>query len=313
MAGRVTSRAFRFGLSAKEPRPKAEWMAFAQRLERLGYDTLVMPDHFGARLAIAPALVLAAQATSRLRVGSLVYNNDFRHPALLAQEVATIDLLTEGRFDFGIGAGWLKTEYDATGLPFDAGRVRVERLAEAVHVIKRLLRGEAVTFSGQHYTFAGLTAGFPTVQQPHPPIVIGGGGRQLLMLAAQEADVISIMPRSRSDGSGLDTTDGTEEAFARKTDWIREAAGDRFHSLELNTLVQAVVITDDRGAAAARLTSQFEQPAEALLDSPLFLIGSVDQIIALLEQRRARLGISSITVFEKDVDNLAPVIERIGR
>ncbi len=121
------------------------------------------------------------------------------------------------------------------------------------------------------------------------------------------------MPRSRADGTGLDTTDGTEEAFARKTDWIREAAGDRFNSLELSTLVQAVVITDDRGAAAARLTSQFKQPVEALIDSPLFLIGSVGQIIASLEHRRAHLGISSITVFEKDVDNLAPVIGRIAR
>jgi probable F420-dependent oxidoreductase len=288
-------------------------MAFAQRLERLGYDTLVMPDHFGARLAIAPALVLAAQATSRLRLGSLVYDNDFRHPALLAQEVATIDLLTDGRFDFGIGAGWLKAEYDAAGLPFDAGRIRVERLAEALHIIKRLLLEEAVTFNGQHYRVQRLSAGFRTVQQPHPPIIIGGGGRQLLTLAAREADSISVMPRSRADGSGIDPTDASEEAFAHKTDWIRKAAGDRFKSLELSTLVQAVVITDDRGAAAAKLSSEFEQPAEALLDSPLFLIGSVDQIIASLEHRRARLGISSITVFEKDVDNLAPVIERIAR
>lgn len=300
-------------MSAKQPRPRAAWIAFAQRLENLGYDRLVMPDHFGLRLTIAPALVLAAQATSRLRVGSLVYDNDFRHPAVLAQEVATIDLLTEGRFDFGIGAGWLKAEYDAAGLPFDAGRTRVERLAEALHMIKRLLREEAVTFSGQHYQLRGLTAGFRTVQQPHPPILIGGGGRQLLTLAAREADAISVMPRSRPDGSGIDPTDGSEAAFARKIEWIKEGASDRFDSLELSTLVQAVVITDDRGAAAARMASEWSQPAEAILDSPLFLIGSVDQIIATLEQRRARLGISSITVFEKDVDHLAPVIERIAR
>jgi probable F420-dependent oxidoreductase len=288
-------------------------MAFAQRLERLGYDTLVMPDHFGARLAIAPALVLAAHATSRLRVGSLVYDNDFRHPALLAQEVATIDLLTDGRFDFGIGAGWLKAEYDAAGLPFDSGRTRVERLAEALKIIKQLLREEPMTVAGQHYRLEGLAAGFRPVQQPHPPIVIGGGGRQLLTLAAQEADAISVMPRSRADGSGIDPTDASEEAFARKIDWVKQAAGDRFPSLELSTLVQAVVITDDRGAAAAKLGSEFKQPAEAILDSPLFLIGSVEQMIATLEQRRTRLGISSITVFEKDVDNLAPVIERIAR
>jgi probable F420-dependent oxidoreductase len=272
-----------------------------------------MPDHFGPRLATAPALVLAAEATSRVRVGSLVYDNDFRHPAMLAQEVATIDLLTEGRFDFGIGAGWLKTEYDAAGLPFDPGRKRVERLGEALTIVKRLLREEAVTFSGHHYQLKGLTAGFRTIQQPHPPLLIGGGGRQLLALAAREAEAISVMPRSRPDGSGIDPTDGSEAAFARKIEWIKEAAGARFASLELSTLVQAVTITDDRDAAAARMAVDWNQSSEAMLDSPLFLIGSVDQIIATLEHRRTHLGISSITVFEKDVDNLAPVIERIAR
>jgi probable F420-dependent oxidoreductase len=300
-------------LSAKEPRLRAEWIAFARRLENLGYDRLLMPDHFGPRLAIAPALVLAAQATSRLRVGSLVYDNDFRHPAVLAQEVATIDLLTEGRFDFGIGAGWLKAEYDAAGLPFDPGRKRVERLGEAVNIVKRLLREEAVTFSGQHYQLKGLSAGFRTIQQPHPPLLIGGGGRQLLALAAREADAISVMPRSSADGSGIDPTDGSEAAFGRKIEWIKEAAGARFASLELSTLVQAVTITDDRGAAAARMAVEWQQSSEAMLDSPLFLIGSVDQIIATLERRRARLGITTITVFEKDIDRLAPVIERIAR
>ena len=272
-----------------------------------------MPDHFGPRLAIAPALVLAAQATSRLRVGSLVYDNDFRHPAMLAQEVATIDLLSEGRFDFGIGAGWLKAEYDAAGLPFDPGRKRVERLGEALTIIKRLLREEAVTFSGPHYQLEGLTAGFRTIQQPHPPLLIGGGGRQLLALAAREADAISVMPRSRADGSGIDPTDGSEAAFARKIEWIKEAAGARFASLELSTLVQAVTITDNRDAAAARMAVDWNQSSDAILDSPLFLIGSVDQIIATLERRRARFGITTITVFEKDVDHLAPVIERIAR
>jgi len=288
-------------------------MAFARRVEDLGFGTLVISDHFGARPAIAPALVLAAEATSRLRVGSLVYDNDFRHPALLAQEVATIDLLTEGRFDFGIGAGWLKSEYDAAGLSFDAGGTRVSRLAEAVQLIKALLTGEPVTFSGRHYRVNALTAGFKTVQQPHPRLTIGGGGRRLLTLASQEADVISLMPRSRPDGSGLASGDATEDAFAAKLTWIKQAAGDRFAVKELNTLVQAVVITDDRDGAARTLSAAWKQPADQLLVSPLVLIGSVDDIATTLQRRREELGISSITVFERDLDSFARVIERITR
>jgi len=293
-------------------------MAFARRVEDTGYGTLKVSDHFGARPAIAPALVLAAEATSRLRVGSFVYDNDFRHPALLAQEVATIDLLTDGRFDFGIGAGWLKSEYDAAGLRFDAGGTRVDRLAEAVPLIKQLLTGEPLTFSGRHYQVKKLTAGFKTVQQPHPRLTIGGGGRRLLTLAAREADEVSIMPRSRADGSGLDLTDATEAAFATKLSWIKSAAADRFPGLELNTLVQAVIISDDRDSAARTLAAQWKQPgedlaADQLLVSPLVLIGSVDEIATTVQRRRDQLGISSITVFERDLDSFAKVIDRIAR
>jgi probable F420-dependent oxidoreductase len=191
-------------------------MAFARHVEGLGYDTLVMPDHFGARFALAPALVLAAEATSRLRVGSLVYDNDFRHPALLAQEVASIDLLTDGRFEFGLGAGWLKSEYDAAGLPFDEGGTRVERMAEALQVFKALFSATSVTHQGRFYKLTGLTGSAKPKQGPHPPVLIGGGGRRLLTLAAHEADIISIMPRSRRDGSGLEDADASPEAFTRK-------------------------------------------------------------------------------------------------
>ena len=288
-------------------------MAFARQVESMGFDSLRISDHFGARPAIAPALVLAAEATSKLRVASFVYDNDFRHPALLAQEVATIDLLTEGRFEFGIGAGWLKSEYDAAGLRFDPGGTRVERLTEAVQLIKRLLTGDPVTFTGRHYQVKALTAGFKTVQQPHPRLTIGGGGRRLLALAAKEADVVSLMPRSRADGSGLNTADATEQAFGVKVAWIKEAAGDRFSTLELNTLVQAVTVTSDRDAAARTLSANWKQPADQLLVSPLVLIGSVEEVASTLERRREQLGISSITVFEKDLDGFAQVIERIAR
>jgi probable F420-dependent oxidoreductase len=271
-----------------------------------------MPDHFGARLALAPALVLAAEATSKLRVGSLVYDNDFRHPALLAQEVASIDLLTDGRFEFGLGAGWLKSEYDAAGLPFDEGGTRVERTAEALQVIKALLSATPVTYGGRFYKLTGLTGCAKPMQQPHPPVLIGGGGRRLLTLAAKEADIISIMPRSRRDGSGLEDADASPEVFTQKLAWIREAAGDRFSAIELNTLVQAVVITDNPRTAAAPLAKEYGMEVDQVFETPLVLIGSVDQIAEALQQRRERFGLSYITVFEKDLENLGKVIKRLG-
>jgi probable F420-dependent oxidoreductase len=287
-------------------------MAFARQVEDLGYHTLVMPDHFGARFTLAPALVLAAEATSRLRVGSLVYDNDFRHPALLAQEIASIDLLTDGRFEFGLGAGWLKSEYDAAGLPFDDGGTRVARMAEALQIVKAFLAGTPLTYEGRFYRLSGLTGAAKPVQQPHPPILIGGGGRRLLTLAAKEADVISVMPRSRQDGSGLEDADASPEVFTQKLAWIRDAAGDRFSAIELNTLVQAVVITDDPRSAAAPLATEYGIEVDQVLETPLVLIGSADQIARTLEQRRERFGISYLTVFEKDLGNMAKVIKRLG-
>jgi len=288
-------------------------MALARHVEDSGYHTLLMPDHFGARLALAPALVLAAEATTRLRVGSLVYDNDFRHPALLAQEVASIDLLTDGRFEFGLGAGWLKSEYDAAGLPFDEGGTRVARMAEALQVVKALFSAAPLTHEGRFYNLAALTGSARPKQEPHPPVLIGGGGRRLLTLAANEADIVSIMPRSRRDGSGLEDADASPEAFTRKVAWIRDAAGPRFSTIELNTLVQAVIVTDRPREAAAPLAKEYAMELDQVFETPLVLIGSVNQIAETLEQRRERFGLSYITVFEKDLENLAKVIDRLGR
>jgi probable F420-dependent oxidoreductase len=304
---------FRFGVSATRPRSKAEWIAFVKRVEALGYDSLVMPDHFGSRFSLAPALVLAAEATTRLRVGSLVYDNDFRHPAVLAQEVATIDRLTEGRFDFGIGAGWLKREYDAAGIAFDSGRLRVERLEEALAIIKQWLSGEPVSSIGRYYRINELIGAAPTVQRPHPPILLGGGGRRLLSLAAQEADIISVMPRSRPDGSGLEDDDATETAFQAKIGWIRERAGVRFEQIVLHTLVQVVTLTDNVPRELQRLSEEWHTPPTALLESPLILIGSVDELAEAVRRRREALGISYLTVFEKDVESFSEVITQVRK
>lgn len=305
-------RPFRFGVTAPTPSAGTDWPERARRVEHLGYSMLVVPDHFRDHLAPVPALVAAALATTRLRVGSLVFSNDFRHPAVLAKEAATIDVLSGGRFELGLGAGWLRAEYDQAGIPFAPPGTRVGRLAEAVTIIKGLLAGERVTFAGRHYTIADL-AGRPTpVQRPHPPIAIGGGGRRTLTLAAREASIVGLVPRARRDGSGLDLTDLSDAATREKLEWIRAAAGDRFDSLELNALVQAVAVAERRTAAADDLAARFKVARGVVLETVYVLLGTIEEICDTLRERRERYGISYVTVFERDMEAFAPVVERLA-
>jgi len=305
-------RPFRFGVTAPSPDAGTDWIERARRVERLGYSILVVPDHFRDHLAPVPALTAAALATTRLRVGSLVFSNDFRHPAVLARDAATIDVLSGGRFELGLGAGWLRAEYDQTGIPFDAPGTRVERLEEAVTIIKGLLGGERVTFVGRHYTVTDLEGRPAPVQRPHPPLAIGGGGRRTLTLAAREASIVGLVPRARRDGAGLDLADLSDAATREKLAWVRAAAGDRFDSLELNALIQAVVVSEQREAAADQLAARFKVTREIVLESPYVALGTVEEICATLRQRRERYGISYFTVFERDVEAFAPVVERLA-
>lgn len=185
---------FRFGAAVSEAESAEKWDELARRVEDWGYSTLLLADHIINPWAPLPALVAAAAATTTLRVGTMVIDNDFRHPAMLAKELATIDFLTEGRLEVGVGAGWLKQEYEAAGIPFDPAAVRIARLAEAVTVIKALWRGEPVDFSGDHYSITDLTMTPSPVQTPHPPLMIGGGGHHVLRLAAREG--IDHQPRT---------------------------------------------------------------------------------------------------------------------
>ena len=308
----TTPRApFRFGAQGWGATDGADWLAKARRAEALGYATFVVPDHFVRRLGPMAALAAAAAATTTLRVGTFVASNDFRHPVVLAQEAATIDLLSGGRFELGIGAGWLRSEYEAAGIPFDPPEVRVARLAESVRLLKRLFAEEAVTSTGDHYRTTDLAIVPKPVQRPHPPILIGGGGRRVLELAAREADIVGLAPRSRADGT-LDPTDITLEATARKVRWVRDAAGIRFDGLELNVFVYAVEITDDRTTAATRLAPDFDLPPAALIASPHTLIGSVDEIVAAMQARREQFGLSYVIVPENLMDTLAPLIPRLA-
>lgn len=307
---------FRFGVSVWHVASHAELADKAKKVEALGYDTLSFPDHLTDRIAPMPALVSAAAATKQLRVGTNVLNNDLRHPVLVAREAAAVDLLTDGRLQLGLGAGSIKSEYDEAGLPFEAGRIRVERLAEAVGLIKSLLKGEEVTFSGRHYRVAGHTIAPLPVQKPHPPILIGGNGPHLLALAAREADIVGFSGITfRSGGaSPPDLSAWRASGVDERVRMVREAAGeDRYRRLELNALVQRVVVTDDRRAAAEELTSRWSRlSADEILQSPYVLIGTVEQMIEDLQARRQRWGISYYVIHEPYLDDFAPVVARLA-
>jgi probable F420-dependent oxidoreductase len=269
-------RPFRFGTGSFQARSRDEYLALTRNVEDLGYSILLTADHFEEHLAPLTALTAAAEATSALRIGSYVFANDFRHPAVLAREAASLDLLSGGRFELGIGAGYLGSDYAMTGIPLDPPGVRVRRLAESVRIIKGLFGDEPVTFKGTYYSVTGL-AGYPKPhQRPHPPLLIAGGGKRVLSLAAREADIIGLLMQSRS--GGLDFSSGSSAATAERIEWVRQAAGDRFDDLEFNTLVFGVVITDHRQRAAEEIAQPLGLTSEQLLDTVHFLVGTIDQI-----------------------------------
>ena len=307
-------RPFRFGVNVRDAGSRAEWMDKARKVEDLGYAALTVPDHLATMLAPIPAVVSAAEATKRLRVGTNVLNNDLRHPVLVAREAATVDLLTDGRFDLGLGAGHMESEYDQAGLRFDPGGTRVERLAEAVTIIKGLLGGEQVTFAGRYYRVAGHTIHPLPLQRPRPPILIGGNGRRILTLAAKEADMVGLTGITfRAGGTEPDLSAWKTAAVDERVRLVREAAGERYDRLELSALVQRVVVTDNPRQAAEELASRWTQlSVEEILQSPYALIGTTDHLVEELRRRRERWGISYYVIFEPYMDAFAPVVARLA-
>jgi probable F420-dependent oxidoreductase len=309
-------RPFRFGVNVRGARSRAEWVEKARKIEELGYSALTVPDHLTDLFAPMPAALSAAEATKHLRVGTNVLNNDLRHPVLVAREAATVDLLTDGRLQLGLGAGSLRSEYDQAGLGFDPGGTRVERLAEAVTIIKSLLKGEQVTFAGRHYRVTGHTIARLPVQRPHPPILIGGNGPRLLALAAREADIVGFsgITFRRGGAAPPDLSGWRVSSIDERVQLVRGVAGvERYARLELNALVQRVVVTDNRGKAAEELTSRWSQlTPDEILQSPYVLIGTVDQMVEDLQLCRERWGISYYVIFEPYLDAFAPVVARLA-
>jgi probable F420-dependent oxidoreductase len=305
-------RPFRFGVEEHRASSAHDWRERARLFESLGYSTLFLPDHFGEQLSPIAALMSAADATTTLRIGSLVFDNDYRHPVALAKEAATLDLLSDGRLEFGLGAGWMTSDYEQTGIPLDPPGTRIERMAEGLEIIKRLFAGGAVSFEGKHYKVQGVD-GFPApVQKPHPPIIVGGGGRRMLRLAAQQADIVSVnykLTEGRVNSTLVRT--GLAEATDEKLAWIKEAAGDRFSTIELCATIFVANITDDRDGAAAAFAAGIGAEAREVLEMPHFLIGTIDQMVEDLLARRERFGISYVVFPDAAAESLAPVVERL--
>lgn len=305
-------RPFRFGVQGHRASSAAAWREGARLVESLGYSTLYMPDHFGDQLGPVAALMSAADATTKLRVGSLVFDNDYRHPVVLAKEAATLDLLSDGRLDFGLGAGWMASDYEQSGIRFDPPGVRIDRMAEALQIIKQFFAGGTVSFTGKHYRVEGLEAAPLPAQRPHPPIVLGGGGRRMLQLAAREADVISVnynLSEGRVNRKLVHT--GLAGATDEKLGWVRDAAKGRLADIELSATIFVATVTDDRESVAESMAGALETEPSEILTMPHFLIGTVDQIVEDLRARRDRYGISFIVVPGEAAESLAPVVERL--
>jgi len=281
----VPHRRFRFGVSGRGD-TLARWRDFARKAEDLGYSTLLLPDHFGPQLAPLIALGVAAQATRTLRFGTLVLDNDFRHPAVLAKEAATLDLLSDGRFELGVGTGSRPEDNEQSGIPLDPPGVRYERIVETIRIVKSFFAEDIVTYDGKHYQVSGLR-GYPKpVQEPHPPLLMGASGPRMLRLAAKEADIIGVM--------------GPDESAGERMALVRDAAGDRYAQLEFNALYLRVQVDGNPTTGVPEFSSMSG------------LVGSKSEIVEYLQRRRDTLEVSYIVVIGTAIDAFAPVVAELA-
>jgi probable F420-dependent oxidoreductase len=309
----MKQRPFRFGVQEHRIGTAAEWRDRARAYESMGYEAIYLPDHFDKQPGPIAALAAAAAATTKIRVGSLVLDNDYRHPVVLAKEAATLDVLSDGRLDLGVGAGWLARDYEKAGIPYDPPGTRIDRLAEAVQILKGLFAGGKFSFSGKHYTIRELEGFPPPVQKPHPPFLLGGGGKKMLTLAGREADIVHMnfnLAEGTTNAKLIST--GLAAATDEKVSWIKAAAGSRFEHIELGLTIFRASVTDDRDAVAAAFGPMFGLQPHDVLEIPHFLVGTVEQIVEDLRARRERFGVSHIVLPDDAADDLGPVVERLA-
>lgn len=310
-------RDFRFSCNVFAVRSRDEFVGYCQDAERHGYDTVFTADHLGSP-APFPPLVLAAEATERLRVGVFVLNIPFWNAHLLAREVATVDVLTGGRLDLGVGAGHMKWEFDQAGIPWAPHRERVAAVESALGEMELLFTGTGYPERREGDEFYHRPVLAPVQRRglngSGPPVIIGGTGDRILSLAVRRADTVALAGLVQAPGQPPGTFQMQTAAQAdERVRFVREQAGDRAGELELNVLVQSVVVTRDRRAAAGRLVADFglNLSADEVLETPFLLIGTVAEIAAQLRERRERFGFSSITVHEPYMAALAPVIGQL--
>lgn len=298
----------RVGVSLHRTGSARELADLGRRLEDEGYDQLQLADHLGF---VAPfqALAVAATVTTRLGLGTLVCNNDFWNPVLLARESATLAMLSEGRFELGVGAGHARAEYEAAGIAYDRPSIRIDRLTESVAILRRLLAGEQVTHEGVHHRVVDAET---EIEHPPVPLLVGGNGDRVLALAAEHADAVGFT--GFTSGTGQRHSDLSHfrwDGLAERIAHVRAAAADRADGPELQVLVQHVA-TGDRAQLAEQASGPFHQPAELLLDSPFVLLGSVDDHVEHCA-RLQELGVTRLTAFDgRGAELLAPVIARLG-
>jgi probable F420-dependent oxidoreductase len=309
-------RPFRFGAQHTSGAGAEDWAARARRVEQDGYSTLSMPDHLDDQLAPLTALGAAAAATSGLRIGTLVLGNDYRHPVVVAKDLATLDVLSGGRVEAGLGAGWSREDYRWSGIAYDDPATRVARLAEAIDVVQGCWTGKPFDHDGEHYQVRAYRGAPEPCQRPHPPLLVGGGSRRVLELAARRAEIVGLNfdMRGGAIGPGIGAS-GTVGASERKLAWVRGAAGDRFDDLELQVTVFMAAVTSDRDSFAQLAGGVLGLPVDEVLDCPHVLAGTVDEIVDTLRERRDRYGLSYVTIsaayLPTAVDDLAPVVSRL--
>jgi probable F420-dependent oxidoreductase len=307
----AATRPFKFGAKATKAGSAKEWADLAKQAEDLGFVSFQMDDHFGNQLAPVPAIMAAASATSSIKVGPLVAGVDFRNPVVFAKEAATIDLLSDGRFMMALGAGWLKDDYAIAGIDQDDANTRIERLGEAIDVMRGLWGEGKFSYEGKHYTVAEVDG------KPAPvsdiPILVGGGGQKILSLAAQKADIVGINPKivARSINPKSMAT-AAADVVDQKLAWVKEAAGDRINDIELQMQVFVTAVTDDPAPIAENLSKAFGLPPEVVLQAPYFQLGTIDSIVENLQGLRERWGISYIAFQQDATAAVAPIVERLA-
>ncbi len=306
---------FRFGVQLSDTATGSEWAETARRTEALGYSVATMPDHFTGQLAPMPALQALLDATTTLRAGALVFDNDYKHPAILAKELATMDVLSDGRVEIGLGAGWMISDYEQLGIAYDRPGVRIDRFVEGLAVIRGAMAPGPFDFAGEHYSITGYD-GLPLpVQAPHPPILIGGGGKRVLTIAAREADIVGVNGTLDAGVIGPEAiATMTADAVTSKVAIVAEAAeaAGRLDHIEMNIRTFFVSVTDDRAGRLAATAAMIGVDEAMIAASPFALIGSTDKIVEDLLARRDQYGFSYVIVGAEDIESFAPVVAELA-